>query len=139
MNYGDWFNNAAAKRCADLGIRTAERQQVPLLSHNSRVAQKRVSARRATQKVARLNEGERPSTLDPLELRLKLHAKETRKPLVDAEDVRLFIGEIKARHGWTVDEDVAIEYLENEGDLYKALAVWSEESAGYRDETRIYY
>lgn len=137
MNYGDWFNNAAAKRCADLGIRTAERQQVPLLSHNSRVAQKRVSARRATQKVARLNGGERPPTLDPLALRLKLRHKQT-GIAVEAGDVTAVRSELKARL-IDADIDAIIECLEDYGDPVRALAAIVEKAAGYYEEAQIYY
>jgi hypothetical protein len=97
-----------------------------------------MAAQHAAAKITRLNTGERPEALDALQVFLNLRAKIT-GVLVDADDVRLLIGEVKARQGYTMDRDTAVGYLEREGNVYGALNVYIEDSAGYEPETRIHY
>jgi hypothetical protein len=104
--------------------------------HSPRTARQRTAETNAAEKVTRLNAGERPETLDPLQLRLNLRSKKTGIP-IDAGDVLSFIGEVKARRGHTADVDEAIEYLEGHSDIYKAVAAYCE--PGWSEETQVWY
>jgi hypothetical protein len=104
--------------------------------HGPRTAGQRTAETSAAQKATRLNAGERPESLDPLALRLKLRARETGIE-IEADDVRAFIGEVKARRGHTADVDEAIEYLEGHSDIYKAVAAYCE--PGWEEEARVWY
>jgi hypothetical protein len=104
--------------------------------HSPRTARRLSAETNAAQKVTRLNAGERPETLDALQLRLNLRTKKTGIP-IDASDVLAFIGEVKARRGYTADVDEAIEYLEGHSDIYKAVAAYCE--PGWSEETQVWY
>lgn len=125
----NWIEEKAQERLAEI---------LGPFRYSPRVARRRTAVTQAAAKVAALNEGERPSTLDPLQTRLNL-ARETGKPAIDAADVRAILSDLKARL-IDADIDAVIECLEDYGgDPEKALGVLIEQAAGYYKETQIHY